>query len=156
MKLTQYTDYGLRTLIALSVNPGEQQTVTTISRAYGISRSHLVKVVARLAARGYVETARGKGGGVWLARPPAQIRVGDVVRDMESELGIVECLELGGGRCAIAPCCRLKGVLAEATQAFLTTLDRYTLEDLVQHKAPMARILGIPISTQGAATNAPA
>ena len=120
MKLTQYTDYGLRTLIALSVNPGEQQTVTTISRAYGISRSHLVKVVARLAERGYVETTRGKGGGVRLARPPSQIRVGDVVRDMEAELGIVECLEKNRGSCAIAPACRLKGVLSEAMQAFLT------------------------------------
>lgn len=153
MKLTQYTDYGLRTLIALSLNPGEQQTVTTISRAYGISRSHLVKVVARLAERGYVETTRGKGGGVRLARSPSEIRVGDVVRDMEAELGIVECLERGGGHCVIAPGCRLKGVLAEAMQAFLATLERYTMEDLVRNRAPVARFLGIEISTRGAASN---
>lgn len=153
MKLTQYTDYGLRTLIALSLNPGEQQTVTTISRAYGISRSHLVKVVARLAERGYVETTRGKGGGVRLARPPSDIRVGDVVRDMEAELGIVECLERGGGNCVIAPGCRLKSVLAEAMQAFLATLERYTVEDLVRNRVPVARFLGIQISMQGVSSN---
>lgn len=146
MKLTQYTDYGLRTLIALSLNPGEQQTVTTISRAYGISRSHLVKVVARLAERGYVETSRGKGGGVRLARSPALIRVGDVVRDMEAELGIVECLEKKRGTCAIVPACKLKGVLSDAMKAFLEALDEHTLDELVRpERVPIGRLLGIPV-----------
>src|SRR5689334_5978198 len=107
MQLTQYTDYGLRTLIALALNPREWQTVTTVSNAYGISRNHLVKVVAGLAERGYVETQRGKGGGMRLARAPAQIGIGAVVRDMEAELGIVECLEADGGQCAITPACGL-------------------------------------------------
>lgn len=148
MQLTQYTDYGLRTLIALALAPGELQTVTGIARAYGISRNHLVKVVARLAERGYVETLRGKGGGVRLARAPSEIRIGAVVRDMEAELGVVECLAKDGGGCVIAPACRLKSLLAEATREFLATLERHTLEDMVRQRAPMARLLGIAVAVE--------
>jgi Rrf2 family transcriptional regulator, nitric oxide-sensitive transcriptional repressor len=145
MQLTQYTDYALRTLMALGLNPGGKLTVTDIAKAYGISRNHLVKVVARLAESGYVETARGGGGGMRLARAPREIRIGAVVRDMEAELGVVECLTEVGGRCVIAPVCRLKGLLQEATGAFLETLDRYTLEDVLQHPTPVARLLHIPV-----------
>jgi Rrf2 family nitric oxide-sensitive transcriptional repressor len=148
MQLTLYTDYSLRTLIALALNANEWQTVTVVSQAYGISRHHLVKVVARLAERGYVETQRGKGGGMRLARPAAEINIGAVVRDMEAELGVVECLEADGGHCIITPACGLKGVLAEATRQFLAVLDRHTLEDLRHQRAPVARLLGIPIVTQ--------
>lgn len=145
MQLTRYTDYGLRTLIALGVNAGEWQTVSVLSEAYGISRHHLVKVVARLAARGYVETQRGKGGGMRLARPPAEINLGAVVRDMEAELGVVECLATDGGHCVITPACGLKGLLAEATREFMGVLDRHSLEDLRRSRAPVARLLGIPV-----------
>lgn len=148
MQLTQYTDFGLRTLIALAVSPGERQTVTTISQAYAISRNHLVKAVARLAERGYVETVRGKGGGVRLARSPSEIRIGEVVRDMEATLGVVPCLQEEGAACVIAPVCRLKAVLAEATQAFLKTLDGHTLEDVLRQRAPVARLLGIPVTVE--------
>lgn len=148
MQLTQYTDYGLRTLIALALTPGELQTVTGIAQAYGISRNHLVKVVARLAELGYVETLRGKGGGVRLARDPAGIRIGGVVRDMEHELGLVECLTKDGGGCTISPACRLQSVLAEAMRDFLASLDRYTLEDMLRQRGPVARLLGIPIKVE--------
>lgn len=148
MQLTQYTDYALRTLIALGLNPDGMQTVTAVADAYGISRNHLVKVVARLAERGYVETLRGKGGGMRLARAPRDIRLGAVVRDMEAELGVVECLTQGGGGCVIAPACRLKGLLSEATGAFLDTLDHYTLEDMLRQPAPVARLLQIPIKVE--------
>jgi len=148
MQLTQYTDFGLRTLIALGLNPGNQLTVTRISDAYSISRHHLVKVVARLAELGYVETLRGKGGGVRLAQEPGQIRIGAVVRSMEAELGVVECLEEDGGRCVIAPACRLKSVLREATREFLDSLDQYTLADVLRQRQPVARLLGIPVSVE--------
>lgn len=145
MQLTLYTDYGLRTLISLALAPDERQTVTSISDSYGISRNHLVKVVAQLAELGYVKTLRGKGGGIRLARPAAEIRVGQVVRDLECELGAVACLQKEGASCAIAPSCRLRGLLAEAMDAFMAVLDRHTLADLVRQRAPMARLLGIPL-----------
>lgn len=145
MQLTLYTDYGLRTLISLALAPDERQTVTSISQSYGISRHHLVKVVARLAELGYVKTLRGKGGGMRLARPASDISVGQVVRDLECELGVVACLQQDGISCAIAPSCRLRGLLAEAMDAFMAVLDRHTLADLVRQPAPMARLLGIPL-----------
>ncbi|MFO7324630.1 MAG: Rrf2 family transcriptional regulator [Pseudomonadota bacterium] len=145
MKLTLYTDYGLRTLIALAVSPERRHTVTGISAAYGISRNHLVKVVARLADLGYVETTRGKGGGMRLARRPEEIRVGQVVRELESGLGVVECLGDDGAGCVISPVCRLKGLFEEATQAFLAALDGHTLAELVKRRSSVARLLGIPV-----------
>jgi Rrf2 family nitric oxide-sensitive transcriptional repressor len=148
MQLTQYTDFALRTLIALGLNPGEKLTVTQISKAYGISRHHLVKVVARLAELGYISTLRGKGGGMLLAKATTEIRVGEVVRAMESELGVVECLKADGGSCVIAPACRLKSVLRGATQQFLTALDEHTLEDVLRQRAPLSRLLGIPVRVE--------
>jgi Rrf2 family nitric oxide-sensitive transcriptional repressor len=148
MQLTQYTDYALRTLIALGLNPDEMQTVTAVADAYGVSRNHLVKVVGRLAELGYIETLRGKGGGMRLARAPRDIRIGDVVRDMEAELGLVECLTQGGGHCVIAPACKLKGLLHEATGAFLDALDQHTLEDVLRQPQPVARLLRIPVRVE--------
>lgn len=154
MKLTQYTDYGLRALIALAVAPDRRLTVNGISAAYGISRNHLVKVVAKLADLGYVETTRGKGGGVRLARAPEDIRVGHVVREMEAGLGVVECLGKNGGGCVISPVCQLKGLFEEATQAFLAALDEHRLSELVRPQAPVARLLNIPIKVENAAPSA--
>jgi Rrf2 family nitric oxide-sensitive transcriptional repressor len=145
MQLTQYTDFGLRVLIALAVSPGERSTVSEISSAYGISRHHLVKVVGRLAALGFVETIRGKGGGVRLARPPQQISFGEVVRKLEAELGVVECLEADGGHCVISPACQLKSVLRTATDRFLAELDGHYLAEAQQQRRPIARLLGIPV-----------
>jgi Rrf2 family nitric oxide-sensitive transcriptional repressor len=150
--LTQYTDFALRTLIALAISPDERATVSQISRAYGISRHHLVKVAGRLAELGYVETTRGKGGGMRLARRPQRIGMGDVVRAMEAELGVVECLTAGGGACVIAPACRLKTMLHGATNRFLEELDQYTLADVLKSRVPLARLLGIPVSIEPART----
>ena len=152
MHLTQYTDFALRTLIALAVSPGERSTVSEISHAYQISRHHLVKVAGRLAELGFIETMRGKGGGLRLARRPQRICIGEVVRAMEAELGVVECLTAGGGSCVIAPACRLKSILHDATGRFLEELDQYTLADVLKSRAPLARLLGIPVSIEPART----
>jgi Rrf2 family transcriptional regulator, nitric oxide-sensitive transcriptional repressor len=148
MQLTQYTDFAMRTLIALGLNPGEKLTVTEISNSYGISRNHLVKVVARLADLGYIETLRGKGGGMRLAKAPAAIRIGQLVRAMEAELGVVECLQADGGGCVIAPTCRLKSLLRTATEQFIRSLDEHTMEDVLRQRAPLSRLLGIPLRVE--------
>lgn len=141
MQLTNYTDYALRTLIALAVKAPKRLTVKEISNAYQISDNHLVKVVQRLADLQYVITIRGKSGGVELARDPAQISIGEVVRRLEPELGVVECLRSGTEPCAIVSACQLKGVLDEATRNFLGTLDRYTLADLLGARPKLDALL---------------
>lgn len=131
MQLTRFTDYSLRVLIYLASHPHGFATVGAIASEYAISRHHLTRVVHQLGLKGYIETARGKGGGFRLARAPGHIRIGDVVRDMESSFELAECFRPGEVACRLMPACALKPVLAEAGRAFLATLDRYTLADLL-------------------------
>lgn len=131
MQLTRFTDYSLRVLIYLASHPHGFATVGAIASEYAISRHHLTRVVHQLGLKGYIETARGKGGGFRLARTPGHIRIGDVVRDMESSFELAECFRPGESACKLMPACALKSVLAEAGRAFLATLDRYTLADLL-------------------------
>lgn len=138
MHLTHFTDYSLRVLISLGMQPERLATVAAIAQQYDISRHHLTRVVHKLGQKGYVETVRGKGGGLRLARPPEQIRIGDVVRDMETDFELAECFHVGESNCLLMPGCALKPVLAEAGRAFFTSLDAYTLADLLP---PSARTL---------------
>lgn len=131
MQLTSFTDYSLRVLIYLGSHPDAVATVGAIAEEYAISRHHLTRVVHQLGLKGYIETTRGKGGGFRLARQPERIRIGDVVRDMESGFELAECFRPGDTTCRLLPACALKPVLAEAGRAFLTSLDRYTLADLL-------------------------
>ncbi|HKO49799.1 MAG TPA: Rrf2 family transcriptional regulator [Polyangiaceae bacterium] len=147
MQLTSYTDYAFRTLIALTCVAPEKLTVGEISESYGISLNHLLKVVQRLAELGYVETLRGKSGGVRLLADPGALKLGTVVRGMEPELGVVPCLRTGEQLCAIAPACRLKSILGEATEQFLAALDEHTLADIVA-KPRVARLLKLTVRSQ--------
>ncbi|HEY3912040.1 MAG TPA: Rrf2 family transcriptional regulator [Stellaceae bacterium] len=142
MRLTLWTDYALRTLIYVGAKGGRLATIAEISACFGISRAHLMKIVSQLGRHGYLETVRGKGGGVRLGRPAAQISVGAVVRDTEEELAVMGCLA-GSGFCRIEGCCVLRGALREATLAFLRTLDGYTLADLLAPGARLARSLDL-------------
>lgn len=142
MQLTRYSDYSLRVLIYLALDPERLVTIEAIARSYAISRAHLMKVVHQLALRGYVETVRGRGGGLRLARPPEEIKVGEVVRSTEENLDLVECFDAASSRCAIDAACGMRPVLHEALAAFLAVLDRYTIEDLVaRRRKPLARLL---------------
>jgi len=130
VRLTQHSDFSIRVLIYLGVHADRRCTIQEIAQAYGISRNHLMKVVQKLAATGFVHSVRGSGGGLTLPRPPREINLGDVVREMEPDFGMVECMR-DGNQCVITPVCRLPPILAEATRAWLGVISRYTLADLL-------------------------
>lgn len=133
MKLTNYTDYALRVLIYLALkNKDEKSTITEITDAYQISRNHLTKVIHQLGQIGVITTTRGRGGGVTLAKSPADIVVGDVVRQTEENFHMVECFKEEGNTCVLTPICGLRGVLHEAMMAYFAVLDRYTIADIVK------------------------
>lgn len=144
MQLTQFSDYALRILLYLGANPaaeGEKPAaLLDISRAYGVSFSHLSKVAQQLAQLGFINAQRGRSGGLRLACPPAQINIGAVVRATETNLNIVECFHPSSNTCPITPACGTKRVLWEAREAFLNTLDGYTLADVLNRKPDLIKL----------------
>lgn len=132
MRLTRFTDYGLRTLIYLALSPGRLEQISEIAKAYHVSENHMTKVVHRLGKAELIETIRGRHGGIRLTLPPAQILIGEVVRLLEADLAVAECL--GGGKCTISGVCQLTSILDEGLEAMLSTLDRYTLADIINHE----------------------
>jgi Rrf2 family transcriptional regulator, nitric oxide-sensitive transcriptional repressor len=135
MQLTLFSDYALRLLLYLAAHPDRVISVQEVSRAYGISHHHLVKIVRRLADEGLVLTTRGRGGGLRLGVDPAAINVGALVRATEPHLNLVECFDRATNTCPIARACGLERALRQAQQAFFDVLDRYTLADF-QPRAP--------------------
>jgi Rrf2 family transcriptional regulator, nitric oxide-sensitive transcriptional repressor len=143
MQLTLHTDYAFRVLLFLGSQPdGRVVSTEEISSTYGISRHHLVRVVQTLSEHGYVAVTPGRSGGVALARKRGQIRLGDVARIAESNLRVVECFDAATNTCPIIGICQLKPVLAEALEAFMAVLDRYTLADLLdgRRRSSLARV----------------
>ena len=126
MRLTRFSDYAMRVMIDLGRRPGELCSIAALAQAHGISQNHLMKVVSNLVNAGYLESVRGRAGGVRLARAPETINVGAVLRHTEDDLRLVSC-----GDCILARGCGFEGVLGQAMGAFLTVLDRYTLKDLL-------------------------
>lgn len=135
MQLTSFTDYALRVLMYLAARPGQTSSVKEISGYYGISRNHLVKVVHRLSQLGYIETSKGKGGGVELAAGTTELCLGDLIAELEPHMKMVECFDVQTNTCRITDSCQLKHYLFEATQSFVETMNRYTLADLVAQDA---------------------
>jgi Rrf2 family transcriptional regulator, nitric oxide-sensitive transcriptional repressor len=140
MRLTLHTDYSLRVLIHVGVADGKLVTISDIAKTFDISKQHLMKVVNNLSQKGYLDTVRGRGGGIRLSRPPCDIKVGEVVRATEETLGVIGCLEQRG-YCPIQRVCELRGVFDEATQAFLAVLDKYTLADLIKPRRALSSLL---------------
>lgn len=144
MQLTRYTDYSLRILFYLALPSTHLATIEEIAQAYGISKPHLMKAVHHLGRAGFLETLRGRSGGIRLARSPDEIIVGDVIRCTEGRMDLAECFDPATSRCRIDPVCGLRGVLEEARDAFLETLDRYTLADLIaRRRKPLRRLLHV-------------
>jgi len=143
MRLTRFTDYALRTLIYVGVRSPELCSIREVSVRYGLPQSHLTKVVHELGRMGYLETVRGRGGGIRLGRDAARINLGELVRRTEPDFNIVQCFGPGQGRCCIEPVCALGPILEEALEQFLGVLDRHSLEDLLASKRLLAELLSI-------------
>lgn len=141
MKLTTFSDYTLRVLMFLALNRDRLATIPEIAAAYSISENHLMKVVHQLARSGVIESVRGKGGGIRLAREPVAIRLGQVIRASEGSAPIVECLSGEAPTCRIAPACRLTAILSRAFEGLYASLDEYTLADLVQRPRALQSLL---------------
>lgn len=141
MRLTVFSDYTLRVLMYLALDRTRLATIPEIAAAYGISENHLMKVVHQLARAGVVESVRGKGGGIRLAREPEEIRLGEIVRASEGDAPIVECLSGDPQTCRITSSCRLKGILVNAFDALYDALDQHTLADLVERPRALRHAL---------------
>lgn len=130
MRLTTLTDYALRVLLYAGAAGDRLITIEETAKRYDISRAHLMKVVNLLTRTGYLKAVRGRAGGFTLAKPPHEINLGAVVRATEPDFALVECFATGN-QCGITAACRLPNPLNEALTAFITTLERYTLADIV-------------------------
>jgi Rrf2 family nitric oxide-sensitive transcriptional repressor len=141
MRLTAYTDFSLRVLMYLALHPERRPTIAEIAGRYGISKAHLMKVVYQLGLMGYIETTRGKGGGLRLARRLEDVTIGEIVRRTEPDMALVACFDPDAPACVIAPACRLKGKLGEARAAFLKVLDDCTLAEVMGNRPALEVLL---------------
>ena len=147
MRLTRYTDYAMRVLLYLASQPDDRlSSIGGIARGYGISQNHLMKVVNDLARAGYIESVRGRFGGIRLSRHASTINIGEVVRHTEDDFVMVDC-----DGCVIAPACGLTGVLHAATSAFMEVLDSYSLADVQAGRNNLLQLFGMPGETAPAA-----
>jgi len=142
MRLTFSTDYALRLLMLAGLESERLVTIEEVADRFAISKNHLMKVAYQLGQEGYLETVRGRNGGLRLGKAPDRVVVGEVVRKMEPDFAVVEC-ENPAGSCRIAPCCTLRSAMREAVQAFLAKLDQYTLEELLRPKSKLRQLLGV-------------
>ncbi|HVZ70394.1 MAG TPA: Rrf2 family transcriptional regulator [Rhizomicrobium sp.] len=140
MRLTLHTDFALRLLMLLALEPDKLHTIEEVARRYRISRNHLMKVAQKLVQEGFVDGLRGRGGGLRLAKPADRINLGAVVRKTEDSLALVECFDRQRNGCIVSSACGLRGPLEEALAAFFVVLDRYSLADLIADPAAFGRM----------------
>jgi Rrf2 family nitric oxide-sensitive transcriptional repressor len=154
MRLTVYSDYALRVLMYLALKDDGLATISEIAESYDISKNHLMKVVHELGVAGYVETMRGRQGGLRLAKPPEDIGLGEIVRHTEPDMALVTCFEPIKASCAVQPCCVLRRALSEASDAFMDVLDGYTFRDLVKPRTTLRALLAIASDAEAVTRNA--
>ena len=158
MRLTEYTDYTLRVLMYCAGHPERLVTIAEIADQHGLSKNHLMKIVNDLARQNVLETTRGRGGGMRLLKKPTELRVGDIVRQSETDFRLVECFDSSTDTCTLTPVCRLKGLFSTALKAYFKELDGVTLADVaapVSQPAPVVarkavKLVAAPISRKRA------
>lgn len=143
MRLTVYSDYSLRLLMYLAVRTERLSTIQEVAKAYGMSANHLMKVAHQLGQAGYIDTVRGRSGGLRLNRSASEIGLGNVLRHTEPDMDIVPCFQPDNEDCPLRRACSLKIALQRARQAFLAVLDEYSIGDLVANPGPMRTMLGM-------------
>ena len=142
MRLNSFTDFSLRVLIYLGLSRDDLSTARQISEAYAISHNHLGKVVHQLTKLNVIESFKGKGGGIRLKKEPHEINIGTIIRRLECESPLVECFTETGS-CVLNPACSLKKYLNEANNAFYSSLEKYTLADIIKPKSSLRQGLGL-------------
>lgn len=155
MRLTQYSNFALRTLQFAAVRAPAIVTVDDVARAHGISKAHLVKVAAELARRGYLDSSRGRNGGMRLARPAEQITVGEIVRWTEAPLELVECFNAETNTCPLLGACHLSRGLRRALRAFLSVLDDLTIADIAYNRRDLLARLDLGAAEDDGTRHAP-
>lgn len=151
MRLTLHTDFALRLLMLLALEPAELHTIEEVARRYRISRNHLMKVAQTLVQEGFVDSLRGRGGGLKLARPATRIKLGAVIRKTEDGFALVECFDRERNNCVVSSACGLRGPLEEALAAFLAVLDQYSLADLIANPVAYRRMQRLLMENRPAA-----
>ena len=139
MRLTDYTDYTLRVLMFCALHPERSVTIAELAESHAVSKNHLMKIVNDLARQGLLQTTRGRGGGLRLLKAAADIRIGDVVRQTETDFRLVECFDASHNACTLTAHCQLKQVFKTALQSYLTELDQVTLADVTRPMSVSAR-----------------
>ncbi|SES15152.1 transcriptional regulator, BadM/Rrf2 family [Gracilibacillus ureilyticus] len=142
MRLKKYTDYALRVLIYTATKKEEKASIKEIADTFFISTEHVRKVVHQLSVNEYIETTRGRNGGITLAKQPGDINIGSVIRLMENDFYMLECFDGGHNQCVITSACKLRHVIGSAMQAFFQILDSYTLDDLIENKDELRELMG--------------
>jgi Rrf2 family transcriptional regulator, nitric oxide-sensitive transcriptional repressor len=143
LRLTRFSNFAIRMLMYAALKGDAASAVPEIARAYGVSYDHLKKAAAELCRHGYLETVRGRNGGLRLAKDPSEIRIGDVIRQTEGDTALVECFDPETNTCPLLTGCRLRVALQEALAAFFGVLDRYTLADLIRAPEQLTPLLGL-------------
>ena len=141
MRLTNFSDYSIRVLLYLTIHNEKLVQIQEIADAYSISKNHLMKIIYQLGKQGYIETIRGRNGGIRLAKQPDEINLGALIRDTEEDFNVVECFSKDHNTCPIASICTLKGVLNQALAAFFHVRDGYTLQDVSENKIDLSQLL---------------
>ena len=143
MRLTDYTDYTLRVLMFCALQPERSVTIAELAESHKVSKNHLMKIVNDLSRKGLLQTTRGRGGGLRLLKNPADIRIGDVVRQTETDFRLVECFDISQNACTLTAHCQLKKVFKKALSSYLAELDKVTLADVTRPN-PASQIVRLP------------
>ncbi len=143
MRMTQFSNFAVRVLMYAALNGEKPSSVPDIARAYGVSYNHMKKAAAELRRLGYLESVRGRVGGVRLTQAPGDINIGQVIRATEGDVTLVECFDADENTCPLTSECELRRALHEALSAFFAVLDGYTLADLLAPGQRISALLGL-------------